>query len=106
MRQVYRITSDGFFVEDVLLPSNASVPPDCVRQQAPQGFNWPKWNGTRGENAQGAWVGGGGIYHRQPDGKLDPSKRHAEVAVGDGEKIQRGADGKLKRNGVVVPENR
>ena len=103
MKQVYRVTSDGFFVEDVLLPTSAPVPADCVRQQAPQGFNWPKWNGTRGNNSNGAWVEGGGIWHKQPDGRVDPSKRHDEVTIADGVKLQRGADGVLKRNGVVIP---
>lgn len=100
MKQVYRVTSDGFFIEDVLLPSNAVVPNDCVTVQAPQGLNWPKWTGTRGENATGSWGEGGGIWHKQPDGKVDPSKRYNDVVLPDGSKIRRGVNNLL----VVTPK--
>lgn len=95
MKQVYRVTSDGFFVEDVHLADNAPVPSDCVVQQSPQGFNWPKWTGTRGKNATGSWGEGGGIWHKQADGKVDPSKRYDDVTLPDGSKIRRGVDNLL-----------
>lgn len=95
MRQVYRITSGGFFVEDVILNDGEPCPADCVTVQPDntKGLYWPKWNGTRGENSVGAWVEGGGLYRREPDGSVNPAKRHDAIVRPDGTRVQRGVDG-------------
>lgn len=48
MRQVYRIDSDGFYVEPVILTNegSADLPADCV-EMAPPSFYKAKWDGSK-----------------------------------------------------------
>lgn len=97
MRQVCRVTADGFFVEDVILGDKQAVPSDCVTQQPDNtvGLYWPKWEGSVGEDSVGAWVEGGGLYRREQDGSVDPAKRHDPIVREDGTAVRRDAAGKI-----------
>ena len=45
-------TQTGLFVEDVLLMDGFMGNNELIATEVPQGFYWPKWNGTE-------WVEGG-----------------------------------------------
>lgn len=96
MRLVHQVTADGFFVEDVILKDGEACPADCVPVRPINQVDythWPKWTGSRGDNAQGSWSEGGGLYRREPDGSVDPSKRYEPITRHDGTRVQRGVDG-------------
>jgi hypothetical protein len=106
MRQVYRVTSDGFFVEDVILSDKQAVPSDCV-DVAPVNqvdyTHFPKWTGTCGENSQGSWSEGGGFYRKEADGLVIPSKRFDPITREDGSRVRRDVAGKVferEKNGA------
>lgn len=88
MRQVHRITDDGFFVEDVILEDGEKTPKDCVEIQAKPGFRWPRWDGKK-------WVEGGGIFTKAEDGSVDPASRFDPVVLEDGSSVQITEAGKL-----------
>lgn len=46
MRKVLKIDVQGYFIEDVLIENEGSVPSDCVDTVCQEGFYKPKWNGT------------------------------------------------------------
>lgn len=52
MKKILKINSDGYFLEDILVSDNHSIPDDCIEKECPQGFIRPKWNGNE-------WVEGG-----------------------------------------------
>ena len=45
-------TTTGLFIEDVLLMDGFMGNNEFINTEVPQGFYWPKWNGTE-------WVEGG-----------------------------------------------
>ena len=45
-------TTNGLFIEDVLLMDGFMGNNEFINTEVPQGFYWPKWNGTE-------WVEGG-----------------------------------------------
>ena len=45
-------TTTGLFIEDVLLMDGFMGNKEFINTEVPQGFYWPKWNGTE-------WVEGG-----------------------------------------------
>lgn len=45
-------TATGLFIEDVLLVDGFMGNNEFINTEVPQGFYWPKWNGTE-------WVEGG-----------------------------------------------
>lgn len=45
-------TTTGLFIEDVLLMDGFMGNNEFINAEVPQGFYWPKWNGTE-------WVEGG-----------------------------------------------
>ena len=45
-------TATGLFIEDVLLMDGFTGNDEFINTEVPQGFYWPKWNGTE-------WVEGG-----------------------------------------------
>lgn len=47
MRQVYKIDSNGFYVEPVILQDDESTPGDCLEVIPPEGFVKLQWNGTQ-----------------------------------------------------------
>lgn len=105
MRQVYRVTADGFFVEDVILADDEPCPAGCVTVQPDntKGLYWPKWVGTKGPNSSGNWIEGGGLYRREANGSVDPAKRHDPIVREDGTAVRRDAAGKIfERNKLGV----
>lgn len=47
MKKVLRIDELGTYIEDVILEDEDIVPEDCIETDCPEGFFWPKWNGTK-----------------------------------------------------------
>lgn len=45
MKKVLKINSEGFFIEDVLIENNETLPNNCIETICPQGFKKPKWDG-------------------------------------------------------------
>lgn len=46
MKQVFKIDSDGFYLEPVILSDNEAIPSDCVEEFPTEGMFKHKWNGT------------------------------------------------------------
>lgn len=98
MRQVSRVTRDGYYVEPAILADGEPCPVDCVtvNPDNTKGLYWPKWSGTLGEDSRGEWFEGGGLYRQEPDGSVDPARRYDAIARPDGSRVQRGVDGVIK----------
>jgi hypothetical protein len=52
-------TSTGLFIEDALLMDGFMENDEFIETEVPQGFYWPRWNGTE-------WVEGGVAPEPQP----------------------------------------
>ncbi len=46
MKKVLKINEDGFFIEDVVLEDEESIPEGCIEVECPQGFYKPRWDGS------------------------------------------------------------
>jgi hypothetical protein len=46
IKQVYRIDSEGFYIELVILEDDRNCPGDCVELTPPGGLYKLKWNGS------------------------------------------------------------
>ncbi|RLJ90113.1 hypothetical protein [Planococcus citreus] len=71
----------GMFVEDILLESipidEEGIPdPQYIAKPVPQGFYWPKWNGTE-------WVEGGTASELQPATPSEVEILQAQVKASD-----------------------
>ena len=47
MKKVLRISTDGFYIEDVILNPIEEIPSDCIETYCPEGFYKPKWDGEK-----------------------------------------------------------
>lgn len=46
MKKVLKIDMNGFYIEDVILNDNETMPSNCVETVCPEGFYKPKWDGS------------------------------------------------------------
>lgn len=54
MKKVLKIDLNGYYIEDILIEENESIPNSCIEVICPRGFIKPKWNGSK-------WIEGGVI---------------------------------------------
>jgi len=46
MKQIYKIDTNGYLVEVLIVQDNLELPTDCINTKPQDGLHKPKWNGT------------------------------------------------------------